>query len=207
MLTPTPYLDWNKDVSPSIRAERNRSWDESSMSPVPLTQPGSGRVTGGSYDISWDPNEIQNIPNRAVLTATFVGYRSVLTPSERSLYSEITLRVEEVFQDRTVSGHPVALHDGQVFSIKNPMARPNLFIQPGHKYLFVAGYEAAGDFYRYADSWDISDGTVRASSPRALYFVQEGRSSLNSLSVGQLSQALSKELYGKAPDVNPRGKM
>jgi hypothetical protein len=211
MLTPTPYLEWNKDISASMRAERNRFWDEASMSPVPLTQNGSGRVTGGSYDLEGDPDEISNIfSHRVVLTATFTGHRSVLTPSERSLYTEMTLRVDEVFEDRSGSGHPTAnrditlivyggtvvLRDGQAFSIKNPMASPELFIQPDHKYLLVLGYQNDGDFYEYDDSWDITDGTARASSPRAMYFAQQGQSALDGLSVRQLGPALDKELHG-----------
>jgi hypothetical protein len=211
MLTPTPYFAWNKNISPTLRAERNKFWDDSSISPIPLRQPGSGRVTGGSYDLAFDPYEIATVPNRVVLTATFMAHGSVLTPSELSLYSEVILRVDEVFEDRSGSGHPSANHDitlildggtvilrsGEAFYIKNAMARPNLFIQPGHKYLLVLGYHSTGDFYEYGDSWDITDGTVRASSPRAQFFAQEGHSSLNGLSVGQLSQAVNKELYGR----------
>jgi hypothetical protein len=210
MLTPTPYLEWNKGISPSLRAVRNKFWDEAGMSDVPLTSPGSGRVTGGSYDLTSDPHEISDFSDRAVLTATFTAHRSVLTPSERSLYSEVTLHVDEVFEDKTGSGHPAAhrdvtlivyggtviLHDGQNFSIKNPMSRPDLFIQPEHKYLLVLRYRSAGDFYELADSWDITDGMIRASSQRARYFAQKGNSSLDGLTVSQLSEAVSKMLYG-----------
>jgi hypothetical protein len=134
----------------------------------------------------------------------------VLTPSERSLYTEVTLRVDEVFEDRTASGHPTAnrditlivyggtvvLRDGQAFSIKNPMASPELFIQPDHKYLFVLDYESSGDFYDYADSWDITDGTARANSPRAMHFAREGHSAIDGLSGKQLGPTLDKLLYG-----------
>jgi hypothetical protein len=218
MLTPTPYLAWNKDISASTRAERNRFWDEASMSPVPLTQPGSMRVAGGSYDLVGDPDEISStFSHRVVLTATFTGHRSVLSSSERSLYTEVTLRVDEVFEDRSGSGHPAAdrditliiyggtvvLQDGQAFSVKNPMASPELFIQPGHKYLFVLDYESSGDFYDYADSWDITDGTARASGPRSRYFAQEGHSAIDGVSVKQLGLALDKVLYGN--DAQGRG--
>jgi hypothetical protein len=211
MSTPTPYLDWNKDISASARAERNKFWDEASMSPVPLTQPGSGRVVGGSYDMAWDRFEISDVvKDRAVLTATFTGHRSVLTSSERSLYTEVTLRVDQVFEDRTGTGHPTANHDvtlilyggtvilrnSQAFSVDNPGAQSELFIQPEHKYLFVLRYENAGDFYTLVDDWDISDGTVRANSVRAQFFVQEHTSALNGLTVEQLGPALDKLLYG-----------
>ena len=211
MLTPTPYLAWNKDISASMRAERNQFWDEASMSRVPLTQPGSARVTGGSYDLEGDPGEISNFfSHRVVLTATFTGHQSVLSLSERSLYTEVTLRVDEVFEDRTASGHPTAnrditlivyggtvvLRDGQAFSIKNPMASRELFIQTDHKYLFVLGYQNSGEFYEYDDSWDITDGRARASSPRAMYFAREGHSAIDGLSGKQLGPTLDKLLYG-----------
>lgn len=210
MLTPTPYLDWNKDISSSLRAERDRFWDKASMSPVPLTQADSSRVVGGSIDLTADPFEIAHGPNRAVLTATFTGHRSVLSASEYSLYSEVTMHVDKVFEDRTGSGHPIADHvitlvlyggtvvlrNGQILSVDNPEANPEFFIQPGHRYLLVLEYHSEGDFYGYGDSWDMTNGKLRANSPRSLYFAQEGHSSLNGIDAQQLGPALAKVLYG-----------
>ena len=28
MLTPTPYLEWNKDIAPALRTQRDRHWDD-----------------------------------------------------------------------------------------------------------------------------------------------------------------------------------
>ena len=211
MLTPTPYLEWNKDVPPAVRAQRNRLWDEASGRRVPLTGPpveaGSGPV-GEDSDIGFEPLDIVgSVLNRAILTATFTKYRSVLSTSELSIYTEVTLHVDQVFQDRTGSGHPfsnqnitlslfggtVALRSGQILS-DNTGAR-ELFLEPGHKYLLVLSYEKAGDFYRLADNWDITDGTVRPNDHRTQYLAKEGRSSLNGIAVQQLAPAIDKLLY------------
>ena len=40
MLIPTPYLDWNKGIAPSVRAERDKDADEGAAGQeLPLTAP------------------------------------------------------------------------------------------------------------------------------------------------------------------------
>ena len=113
MLTPTPYLEWNKNIAPSIRAERDKDADEEAAAggqELPLTalHPDAlGRGHGGGM---WK-TEIPPAPNRVVLTGTFTNHRSVLSASEFSLYTEVTVRVDEVFEDRGASS---AVHGGDV---------------------------------------------------------------------------------------------
>ena len=102
MLTPTPYLEWNKDISPSLREERDRFWDDLSPDEFPLTvKQGHGGAYGGPalVDDGKQP-EIPDVLDRAVLTATFSAHRSVLSASEKSIYTEITMRVQQVFEDK-----------------------------------------------------------------------------------------------------------
>jgi hypothetical protein len=213
MKEPTPYLAWNSGISPALRAARDRVWEAGSMSDMPLTQEGSGRVVGCDYDMTWETSELGNhLKHRVILTATFLDHRSVLSKSERSLYSEVTLRVDKVYEKKTgneesiagrditmaLYGGTVLLKDGRVFSIENTCARADLFIQPEHKYLFVPDYEKDGDFFHYAESWDLTDGTLRPSSPLTQFFGQSGHSALSGIKVEQLDSVMAKELGAKA---------
>lgn len=213
MLTPTPYLEWNKDIAPSVRAQRDRFWDEVTHRDKPLTVEPDGTFMG--EDFSGTDPEIPDMPNRAILIATFTKSRSVLSASEFSIYTEVTMRVEEVFENHTGSGR-LAMHDditvmfsGGTVSLRsgrtltdNTQPR-DLFPQPGHKYLLLLSYNSQGDWYGYGDSWDISDGIVRADSRRTQYLAKHGRSSLDGLTVQQLGPALAKELYAVPCDSAP----
>ena len=208
MLTPTPYLQWNKDISPSVRAERDKSWDSLTTRDVPITSPSSVSPTaGGGADFSIDDPEIPDLPNRAIATATFTNHRSVLSASEFSIYTEVMLRVDEVFEDRSGSGElvkgreitlllpggTVMLRSGQKLTADIPPDEPQLV--PGHRYLLVMSYEPKGDFYDGTADWNISDGVVRPNTDFTRALAKEGRSRLNGLPVGQLGAVLSEELY------------
>ena len=209
MLTPTPYLEWNKDVSESLRRERDLFWDGASMSRVPLTSPGHGVIpSGADFSAAQLKSDIRDATNRAILTAAFIAHRSVLSASEFSLYTEITLHVDQVFEDRTGSGHPftgrditvtvyggtVLLPSGKPLSINTQPRK--LFLQPDHKYLLVLSYHNEGDFYSHLDNWDISDGTVQPNSLRTRYVARSGRSALAGIPVQQIGPVLDRELQG-----------
>jgi hypothetical protein len=209
MLIPTPYLAWNEGISPSVRAQRDHYWDKVSMSDRPVTAPGAGSISSeGGDDLTVDPYDIPNVPNRVVLMATFREHSSVLSASEYSLYSEVILLVDQVFEDSSGSGHPFAngritaivyggtvfLRSGERFSVH--VEPKELFLQPGHKYLLVLSYHSEGDFYGYGDSWDISDGTVRPNTTRTQFLAESQHSELSGVSATQISAVLNKELYG-----------
>jgi hypothetical protein len=214
MLKPTPYLAWNQDIAPSVRAQRDANWDNAAFNKKPLTGPdvdlGNFSSCTGDYDMAWEPSDISiHVPNRAVLTATFAKFRSVLSASEISIYTEITLQVDEVFQDQTGTGHPfkhqnidlllyggtVILRSGQAFSLHTEPC--DYSMEPEHKYLLVLSYEPVGDFYHPYDIWDISNGTVQALDQRNQYLAHEGKSALNGLRVEQLDAVLHKLLDGQ----------
>jgi hypothetical protein len=205
MLTPTPYLEWYKNISPSLRAERDGFWDGLSSRRMPLTAPSEiGEGTGSSF--SADGPEIPDVLHRAILSATFAKHQSVLSASEFSMYTEATLRVDEVFDDQTGADRPAAQRDitlllpggtvllrsGRTLSYK--VAPSEMSLEPGHKYLLVMTYHQAGDFYTLADDWDVSDGTLRFNTRTDEYRAQHGLSSLSGLKVEQLGPALAKLL-------------
>ena len=206
MLTPTPYLEWNKDVPPSVRAGRDRYSDQGAVGQkYPLTSPRSdapGPGIGGGIPRS----DIRPAPDRVVLAGTFTNHRSVLSASEFSLYTEVTVHVDEVFDDQGASrAHPdkditilvgggtVTLASGRILSYDTEPIRFSL--QPAHKYLLLLSYRREGDFYALVDDWDISDGTVRPNTVPSEYRASHGLSSLSGLSVQQLAPALDKLLH------------
>jgi hypothetical protein len=98
-----------------------------------------------------------------------------------------------------VYGGTVVLKDGKTFSVDAVMVPPDGFIQPDHKYLLVLGYHKDGDFFGYGDSWDVTSGTLRATSLRAEYFAQNGHSALNGIKVDQLDAVMTKQLLKDQP--------
>lgn len=219
MLTPTPYVERNTGVSPEIRAARDQYMDQ--ITPpafaepltdpphrLPLTSPDAHEyVTPSGCDGAASGREIQDHPNRAVVTATFTQHRSVVSSSEYSIYSEITLKIGHVFEDRSgsrhlspgqdvtivVTGGTVRLPSGGTVSYET---RPREWsLQPGHTYLLVLSYYKEGDFYFGFDTWDVSDGSVRPGDCRTEYWTRTGRSSLTGLTVQQLDPVLGRILY------------
>lgn len=206
MLTPTPYLEWNKDIPSSVREARDRDSDKGSAGQkYPLTSPLSDAPGPGIGDGGFKGPEIPLARNRVVLTGMFTKRRSVLSASEFSLYSEVTVHVDEVFDDQSGSGaHPgkditilisggtVTLASGRILSYN---AGPiHYSLQPGRKYLLILSYHREGDFYVNRDDWDISDGTVRPDTVPDEYRAKHGLSSLNGLAVQQLGPTLAKLL-------------
>lgn len=207
MLTPTPYLAWNKDIAPSVRAERDKYADEGAAAggqELPLTAPHPDAL-GPGHGGGISKTEILPVPNRVVLTGTFTTHRSVLSASEFSLYTEVAVRVDEVFEDRgassavrggdvtiTLRGGTVVLATGRVLTFNT---QPIEFcLQPDHKYLLVLAYYREGDFFIVVDDWLISDGIVRPNTETGEYRAKHGLSSLNGLPVQQLDTALGKLL-------------
>ncbi len=204
---PTPYLDWNKDIPASVRAGRDRYSDQGAVGQrYPLTSPLSDAPGPGHGD-GIPRSDIMPALNRVILTGTFTKHRSVLSASEFSLYSDVTVQVDEVFEDQSASGAhsdrditilvgggTVTLASGRVLSHNTEPVRFSL--QPDHKYLLVLSYYEKGDFYLVQNDWDISDGTVRPNTVPGEYRASHGLSSLSGLTVQQLGPALDKLLHG-----------
>jgi hypothetical protein len=204
MMVPTQSMARLAGITESLRADRDRFWDSSMIAAqVPLTKAVVGAaLSEGDGDSG---PEIPKISDRAILTATFVKYRSILTASERAVYTEVTFQVSDVYQVLGV-GHiipgsdvTVALPGGTVISSSGQLVsfltQPReLFLQPGRKYLLVLSYRSVGDFYTVARHWDISDGVVRPNTSMEQMRAKNGRSSLSDIPTSQLGSKLSSLL-------------
>lgn len=205
MLTPTFYLDSNKDVPPQVRAARDEYLDQGAAGQkYPLTSPLADPL-GPGIGCGTPRSDIPPAAGRIALTGTFTQHRSVLSASEFSLYTEITIRVDEVFDDRTASGAmpgrditvltsggTVTLQSGRVLSHNTQPIEYSL--QPGHRYLLFLTHQRTGDFYVVTNDWDISDGIVRPNTRPGQYRASHGLSLLTGLRVEELGPALSKLL-------------
>ncbi len=204
MLAPTPYMEWNKGIAPSIRVERDKFADDLEGNETPLTV-AEPRVLGPGHGGGMWKTEIPPVLDRVVLTGTFTTHRSVLSASEFSLYTEVKVHVDEVSEDRgassavrggdvtiMLSGGTVVLSTGRVLTYNT---QPIAFcLQPDHKYLLVLSYHRDGDFFIVGSDWDISDGIVRPNTEPGEFRAKHGLSSLNGLTVQQLDTVLDKLL-------------
>lgn len=204
MLTPTPYLEWNKSVPAGIRAARDQ-FQDGMAGDEPLTAP-HARAPGPGIGDGIPPTDIRPIPERVVLTGRFKRETSVLSGSQRSLYTEVTVQVDKVFENQAgsaaaanrdvtilIAGGTVRLASGKTLTYDTDPIPFSL--QPDHTYLLVLTYEHTGDFYVVMEDWDISDGTVRPNTSSGVYRAKHGMSALSGLPVEKLDSVLGELLY------------
>ena len=208
MKTPTPMSSPDPVPAP-VRALRDQYWDRFAPAREPLSQflkhSGVNTEEGVWYFTPQTP-ELPALPHRAVLTGTFLGFRSVMTTSERMIYTDMIFRVHDLLEDKTdgkaapgpeitisVIGGTVRTGSGEEISYLTHQPW-EYFLQPKHTYLLVLPYHADGDFYSGADSWDISDGIVRANSGRSDHFARNGSSAINGKSTAEMLRILRKQL-------------
>jgi hypothetical protein len=196
-------------VPPSVRAQRDAYWDKEKADELALLEGAPVASCGGDYDMAWEPSDISiHVSNRVILTATVTGSQTLLSASKRSRYVETTMHVDQIFQDLSASSHLLPHRDVNLLDYAQLGAIPSAegsslersncddALKVGHKYLLVLSYFEKGDFYEQYDSWDISDGIVRANDFRNRYLTAEGHSALNGLPSSQLDPVLHKLLYG-----------
>ena len=202
MFVPTS-VSQGTSVSSLVRAQRDSYWDQLIGMREPLT---TTKLVMGVSEGVWTADEpaLPKAPNRAILTATFATHHSVLSASERCIYTEVNLHVEKVYQVEaggagpgqditlTLPGGTVVAASGKVISHLRQSRR--LFIQPGRKYLMVLAYEAAGDFYKLLDDWDITDGKVHVNSIRDDVVPRPGHPTLDGLTVSEVEPVIYRLL-------------
>ena len=121
----------------------------------------------------------QEIPTDKTLTTALVGfanYTTIRSASGRSIYTEVSVNVEQVLRDpsatvRTGMTLTVILGGGSLELPSGQILRKNLDqgaesgIQPGHRYLAFLSHENEGDYFYCAKSWDLSSGVAVPTYP------------------------------------------
>jgi hypothetical protein len=202
-------------VSPSDRVARDQYWDAVIGASGPLSSPLS-QPKGMPLSDSFRPKpEFGDLGDGVWLVGKFESYRVFLSASQRSVYTEIDLRVQHIF------GHPTApsLAEGKVIHLERPGGtilapwggtlsydvRPEEFeLQPGHIYLLALGYHSEGNFYTdgysLAKRWDVTGGKVKPGSRLQAHRANSAKSEINGLALGDAIRLLDKrfeEYYGK----------
>ena len=181
MLVPVDLHNQHDDVADANRRARDAYWDNVIGSRVPLSEPGARLRDLPAADMLFQfPVEIPNpFDGYVLLIGRVGGYKTLLSSTERSVYTELEFRVE------TILGGPdiPLLRKDQVISIGRaggtiiaPWGRLESYVRtpekydfsPGRTYFIAAGYHANGDFYTMHGiqrRWDLTDGTVVPDSP------------------------------------------
>jgi len=147
--------------------------------------------------------EIPTFDGRVLVIGRVVAHRSILSASERSIYSETDVTAEMVFESGPtsliagstisilVAGGTVRLPNGQVISF---LTQPRAFsIQTGRVYLMALRWYPKGDFYALRESWDLTSGTVQPNSRLGVWRKENGGSRI----IGLSRLGLTKYLAGK----------
>lgn len=202
MTTPVVWLPSADVVPAKTRLVRDTKLDQLIGSPSPLTPQSAvlRHISGGA--IVGIPPELPSVQQRNVLIAQFASYRSVLSASGRSVYTEILLQVRELFGDTLranipnmvtliVPGGTVRTQGGSVIPY---LTQPQQYaLEPGRAYLLVTSFNEEGNYHMLARSWDVSDGTVQPN-----FFVgKDWPYSLTGLTYQQLVSRLKNQFDGR----------
>jgi hypothetical protein len=174
--TPTPSPLTADTVSQPVRLARDQYVDTifGSASALTTTTASLAHIARDNAvpDLTKLPEMPRN-PDRAVLTGTFMKFQSLLSQSQRSLYTEVSFSIDRVFADPTSQLAPAAavtliVPGGSVQTSRDSLSYlvdpEQFFIQPQKRYLLVLSYHSDGDFFTLAKSWELSSGVVKPNS-------------------------------------------
>ena len=132
-----------------------------------------------------------------IAVATFANYQPHLSPSKRSIYTDLQFTLDDVVMtrhsavtdggsiDMLLPGGSIILDSGQVrqYALN---AGDEFELTEGHKYLLFCTYDPALDTYSILKHYDITTGTVVAVDPLERAHVNQNKPSY----VGQPSATL-----------------
>jgi hypothetical protein len=105
MTNPVPWSPATDPVPSPIRQTRDRYFDQLIGDRKPLTPENvKGTVISEGVPLP-NQSEIPELPNRALVIATFISYQPVLSKSGKVIYTEATFSVNNMFEDN--SGHAI----------------------------------------------------------------------------------------------------
>lgn len=191
-------------VSRDDRQGRDAYWDTRIGASAPLSDPNAKGRPMPIGDAVVSAPEIGDLGDGVLVIGKFETYRTVLSASQRSVYSEIGLRIQHVF------GHPnPPIQQGQLIDVVRPggtiiapwgttlsygIHPEQMGLQPLHTYLIRLGYNTSGRFYsggyRTSELWDLTDGTVKPGNSLQKARADNGMSQINGLSVDALVRLL-----------------
>lgn len=189
-------------ASSEDRSARDAYWNHALP---PMTNPNIGIVTfpGAS---SPDAPEFPAIPNSAWVLGTFTSFHVFGTSGGGGIYTEMNIRVDEIFRtppSLTLQNGDVvdvAIAGGQIIDkkgLRKVDMEPADYLrqlQPNHQYLLQLVYQPNGHFFLLGKFWDTTTGTVRPVKADDILRQRRGRSSIDGLSLNQLSSSLDSLL-------------
>jgi hypothetical protein len=183
---------------------RAKYFDVSNVSGVPLDQP---QPTGGGSSGSFiREDELPFFPNEAIVVGSFDDYQVYLTPSRLSIFTDLKLSVEQVFEpgptgisqgqtiDLLIGGGTVLLPDGRTISDHAYDPTGNYSLQPGHRYVFVLEYRSQGEFFRDHKDWELVTGIAIPNRLDEVIRAREGRAKYSGLPEDAFIEALRKAI-------------
>jgi hypothetical protein len=147
----------------------------------------------------------------AVVVGDFVDYHAYLSTTHRSIYTEISVKVERVLKDTPkpilVGANIYVLEPGGAVRLANGITvREDLerafSIQPGERYLMFLSYNADGDFYTLTKAWLLVDGTAAPVAPDDVERARRGRSAYAGMPEGQFLNSV-QDAVNKAATSKP----
>ena len=205
MLVPVDIRAQRDDAAPAERQARDTFWDSLIGASTPLSQPQASHLSISEGSNLTTAPEFPILPNAVWLLGRFDGYHSFLSLSQRSIYTEINIRVEHVF----LKPNDAPLAKGTVIDVGRPggtilapwggvvsylVDEPRAYDdQPNHTYLLLLQYHAEGSFYVEARRWELTDGIVSPDSQLEKHRSEKGNSEINGLTVAELIKYLDKK--------------
>jgi hypothetical protein len=209
MLAPVDIHNQKDAATPTERQIRDRHWDKRIGARAPLSSdsPVEHEVGVKGHRFSIEEFTDWDLLGGVWLTGTFEGYRTYLSSSERSIYTEIDFRVTRIVGHPKVPdlhvdslvtigrpGGTVLYSQGHVISYQGP-AREHDF-QPAHSYLLRLEYVPSGNYFIDNDvhRWDIGDGTAKPDTYKELSRSYRGESSIAGLPVENAMKVLEDKI-------------
>jgi hypothetical protein len=194
-------------VAAADRQARDAYWDGIIGASAPLSDPAARPRPTPISDALGEAPELGDLDQGVLIIGKFETYRTILSKSKRSIYTEIQFSVQHVF------GHPSApIQTGQLIDVDRPGGtivapwgstlssglRPEqMGLEPQHVYLIRLGYDPVGNFYRggsrTSELWDLTDGAVKPGNSLQKHRAERGMSELNGLSVDALIHLLDRK--------------
>ena len=203
-------------ASGDIRLARDRYWDESIGSEGSLLDPTTAtRIfpnlsTEGDFLLSLHP-EFPADPNLVWVIGHFDAYHSYFSASEKSIYTEMNFKVQQVF------GQAVAMSwvkSGTTIDLGSPggtVVTPNrvvlsyalgprrLSLVPGGTYLLQLDFHHKEQFFSVRNQWDLSVGRAVPLTGLEEARQSSGSSILSGMAIDDILKTLRLK-YNLAPE-------